>query len=138
MTALPLPDPQPDQETEPFWRATGRGELLVQRCAGCDRISWPVRSFCPHCGSPALVALTASGCGEVYSFTIVRQASGAWRDAIPYVIGYVELAEGPRILTNIVGCAPEAVRVGMPVELSFARTAGGFALYRFTPAAQQA
>jgi uncharacterized protein len=135
---MPLPEPQPDRETEPFWQATGRGELLLQRCTSCDRISWPVRSFCPHCGAPALVPLAASGRGAVYSYTVVRKSGGAWRDATPYVIGYVELAEGPRILTNIVGCAPEDVRIGLPVELSFARTANGFALYRFMPAAAQA
>jgi uncharacterized OB-fold protein len=137
MTTLPVPDPRPDEETEPFWRATGRGELLLQRCTRCDRISWPMRSFCPHCGAPALVALTASGRGEVYSYTVVRKASGAWQAATPYVVGYVELAEGPRILTNIVGCVPEEVRVGLPVELRFARAANGFAVYRFVPAAQQ-
>ncbi|HVQ92414.1 MAG TPA: Zn-ribbon domain-containing OB-fold protein [Mycobacteriales bacterium] len=136
--ALPVPEPRPDEETGPFWQATRDGDFLLQRCASCERISWPPRSFCPHCGAAEPAALRAQGRGTVYSYTVVRKASGAWRDATPYVVAYVELAEGPRVLANIVDTDPETVHIGMPVLLSFAETANGFAVYRFVPAPGQA
>lgn len=135
---LPVPEPRPDEQTEQFWQATRAGEFLLQRCTSCERVSWPPRSFCPHCGAAGLQAVKSQGGGTVHSYTVVRKAGGGWRDAVPYVVAYVELAEGPRILANIVGAAPETVHIGMPVSLGFAAAANGFAVYRFAPASGQA
>jgi hypothetical protein len=115
---------------------------VVGHCPACDQWFWPpTRSFCPRCGGPAGLR-EASGQGTVYSYTIVR-ASGAialggapYRDAVPYVLAYVELAEGPTVLTNIVGVDPEDVTISLPVRVVFARTGGPQdpALPRFQPA----
>lgn len=132
-------------ESPQFWAATERGELLVPRCDACGRFSWPPRPFCPLCGSQDTVSLIpATGTGTVYSFTIVRKARGAFRELTPYVVAYVELDEGPRILSNIIGVDPESVRIGARVQVTFdlhpdgppstdPPSASAARLYRFRP-----
>jgi hypothetical protein len=79
--------------------------------------------------------MPASGRGTVYTFTVVhRSAVEGFRDALPYVVAYIELEEGPRVLTNIVDCDPASVVVGMPVTVVFHDTGAGSALFRFRPA----
>jgi len=131
--ALPVPAPEQTPETEPFWRATAAGQLLLQRCSGCGTIAWFPRSVCLSCQRTEFVSQPASGRGTVYSFTVVHQGLGAYRDAGPFVVAYVELEEGPRVLTNIVGCEPSDVYIGRPVVAQFDDTGDGSALYRFRP-----
>jgi uncharacterized OB-fold protein len=89
--------------------------------------------LCPACGSLDTEWIEASGRGTVYSFTVVRRGAGAYRDAGPYVLAYVELAEGPRVMTNIVDCDPELINIGDRVEVVFHDTGQGAALPRFRP-----
>ena len=131
---LPTPPPVVTSETEEFWAATTRGVLLLKRCDACDAVIWYPKGFCPVCSSFATSWFPASGRGTVYSFTVVRRGLGPWQQAAPYVIAYVELDEGPRVMTNIVGCDVGSVQIGMPVEVSFDDTGDGSALYRFRPA----
>jgi hypothetical protein len=135
-TPLPVPEPAHDQETLPFWQATDRGELLLRRCAGCGTVAWPPRTFCPACLAADPEWFAAQGTGEVYSCTVVRKAQGEWRDAVPYVLAYVQLTEGPRILTNIVDCDPESVHIGQSVRVVFQPGDAGHSLYRFVPTAE--
>lgn len=130
---LPVPEPVVDPELLPFWEGTARGELRLRRCTSCGTVAWPPRTFCPACSATDPVWFAAAGTGEVYTFTVVRKAQGAWRDAPPYVIAYVQLAEGPRIMTNIVDCDPESVHIGLAVHVVFSLSANGYALYRFAP-----
>lgn len=78
--------------------------------------------------------IEASGKGTIYSFSVTRRGQGPWRDAIPYVLAYVELEEGPRVMTNIVDCDQSALEVGHRVEVVFHDTGQGNALPRFKPA----
>ena len=137
MTAgLPSPAPQTaaSPELAEFWTAAGAGRLLLRRCDECGQPIWFPRTFCPDCGSLRTSWSQASGRGRVYSFTVVhRSAVPGYRDVTPYVIAYVELAEGPRVLTNIVDCDPGDVRIGMSVSVVFHDTGQGTALYRFAP-----
>jgi len=130
---LPVPAPDTNPETEAFWKATGEGRLLLPVCDACSTVIWYPRTLCPACRSQSVSWTEASGEGTIYSFTIVHRSMGPWREAAPYVIAYVELAEGPRVMTNIVGCEPEAVFVGQPVRVVFCDTGEGSALYRFEP-----
>ncbi len=133
-STLPTPAPAISPETEEFWAATARGKLLLRRCDDCQTIIWYPRPFCPACGSLKTSWTEASGRGSVYTFTVVhRSGIPGYRDALPYVVAYVELAEGPRVLTNIVDCEPDQVRVGMPVRVVFHDTGEGNALFRFRP-----
>jgi uncharacterized protein len=132
----PLPNPAPVvvPDTEEFWKATTEGRLLLRHCDDCDSVIWYPRPFCPVCGSLNTSWTEASGKGTVYTFTVVhRSGVPGYREAIPYVVAYVELAEGPRVMTNVVGCEPDEVRVGMPVRVVFHDTGQNSALFRFEP-----
>jgi len=119
--------------TKAFWKATSEGRFLLQRCDACDVVVWFPRKHCPECWSETLATFDASGEGTVYSYTIIRKVANEYKQATPFVVAYVELAEGPRIMTNIVGCDVDSVRVGMPVAIEFHDTGEGNALYRFHP-----
>jgi uncharacterized OB-fold protein len=139
---LPVPVPEVNPETAPFWAATARGELLVKQCEDCASLIWYPRSVCPECGSLRTRWQQVSGRGRIYSYTVNRRGEGAYRDHGPYVLAYVELDEGPRLMTNIV--APDEgtdgstldhgeLAVGLPVEVVFHDTGEGSALPRFRP-----
>ena len=133
--ALPVPAPVVPAETEEFGAATAGRRLLLRRCDECTTAIWYPRAHCPACGGQRTSWVEASGNGTVYSFTVVhRSMVEGYRDALPYVIAYVELSEGPRVLTNVVDCDPGSVEVGMPVTVVFHDTGKGNALFRFRPA----
>jgi len=133
MSELPTPAPPVTPETAPFWDATQRGQLVLPRCRQCQTVIWYPRSFCPECHTFGVDWFEASGRGTVYSFAVTRKGDGPWREAGPYVLAYVELEEGPRVLTNIVGCDPDSVTVGQQVEVVFHATDAGPAVPRFQP-----
>ena len=91
----------------------------MPRCTACGEYHWYPRSFCPFCHGHDLEWPQASGAGTIYSFSIMRRAE------VPYVVAFVTLAEGPGMMTNIVGCSPGAVKIGLPVCLAFSTSAEG-------------
>jgi uncharacterized OB-fold protein len=131
-TAIPTPAPVVNQDSQTFWDATAQGKLLLPKCDKCQTIVWYPRHFCPECSSFDVSWIEASGKGTIYSFTVNRRGQGDYRD-MAYVLAYVQLAEGPRMLTNIVDCDYEKVAIGQPVELVFQDTGKGTALPRFRP-----
>jgi uncharacterized OB-fold protein len=134
-TLLPSPAPYQSPDNQEFWAATGEGRLLLRRCEQCQSFIWYPRPFCPACGSLRTSWERACGRGTVYTFTVVhRSMIPGYRDVVPYVVAYVELAEGPRVMTNIVDVDPAEVTIGMPVSVVFTDTGEGCALYRFAPA----
>lgn len=132
--SLPTPAPTITPEAKPYWEAAARGTLSLQRCDDCEAVVWYPRGMCPECGSRSLTWFDASGRGTVYSYTVNRRGQGEYREASPYVLAYVELAEGPRVLTNIVGCDPSEVSIGDEVVAVFDRVGDDAALVRFRPA----
>ena len=127
-------DPVVDWETRAYWEACARHELTVQRCGACGKVQHRPRAICASCLSGEVETRVASGRGTVHTFTIVRQNQvPPFASACPYVLAYVDLEEGPRLLTNIVDCEPDSVAVGMPVQVEFVDT-GEFAVPRFRPA----
>ena len=114
------PLPRLDEENRWFWEACARHELYLQKCARCGTLRFYPRALCPSCLSSETEYVRASGRGKIYTFTVTyqNQAPG-FRDELPYVMAYVELDEGPRILTNVVHTPPDAVKIGMPVEVVF-------------------
>ncbi|MBV9582389.1 MAG: Zn-ribbon domain-containing OB-fold protein [Chloroflexi bacterium] len=134
---LPAPAPFVLPEVKPFWDGTAEGKLLLPRCLECRTVIWYPKPFCPSCASTRVEWVPASGRGTIYSFTVNRRGVAdlsAYRNAGVYVLAYVELEEGPRMMTNIVDCDPESVRIGQNVELVFHDTGEGNALPRFRPA----
>ena len=132
-SGLPVRKVDVNIETKPFWDATADGRLLLPTCDDCHSLIWYPRGYCPECSSMNVSWVQASGRGTVYSFSITRNGAGAWKPVGPYVIAYVELEEGPRVLTNIVGCAVDDVAIGMTVQVVFDDTGEGMSIYRFEP-----
>jgi uncharacterized protein len=131
--ALPAPTPAVNPETREFWAATADGRLLVKRCQGCDGLFWYPRVICPECSSLRTEWLEVSGRGSIYSYTVNHRGEGAYQGAPPFVLAYVELDEGPRMMTNIVESDGADLAVGLPVEVVFHDTGDGAALPRFRP-----
>ena len=126
--------PQPTPESQPFWDGCARHELTVQQCDACGRFWFPPSNRCQHCWSPEFTWQRVSGRARVYSFTVFHRAYAAeLADQLPYVVGVVELEEGPRLITNIVGCRPADVRVDMPVEVVFDDITDEVTLHAFRP-----
>lgn len=135
---LPAPAPFVQPEVKTFWDATAEGKLLLPKCTDCGTLIWFPRPFCPECASTSVEWIQASGRGTIYSFTVNRRGVAdmpAYRAAGEYVLAYVELEEGPRMMTNIVDCDPNTVRIGQKVQLVFHDTGEGTALARFRPTA---
>ncbi len=131
MNPLPAPAPVVNPETKPFWDATTEGRLLLKRCTDCGAVIWYPRAICPECWSADTEWFPASGRGTVYSYTVNHKGEGPYRDAGPYVLAYVELDEGPRVMTNVITDDLGAVEIGSAVEVVFSRTDGEAALPRF-------
>ena len=127
--------PQVDWETRAYWEGAGRGELVLQRCRDCGVVQHRPRGLCVTCLSSEIEHFVASGRGEIYTFSIVRQNQmPGFRDHLPYVVAYVALEEGPQILSHVVGCDPESVTIGMPVQVEFVSTDEARGVPRFVPA----
>jgi uncharacterized OB-fold protein len=130
----PLPVPDPD--SGPFWAGCREHRLLIQRCAGCGAFRYPPGPVCPHCRARGADWVQSAGRGTVYSWIVVTHPvpKEVYAAEVPYVVALVELEEGVRMASNIVGCAPAEVRADMPVEVLFDEVAPGVALPRFRPA----
>jgi uncharacterized OB-fold protein len=126
-----LPQPRPDADSAHYWAQAGLGKLVLRECSECGRTHFPPRLACPHCWSQRLQWLEASGLGTVYSFTIMRRApQPCWRERVPYVVALIQLAEGPRMMANIVGDDALGVALGERVSVCF-ENRGGAALPQF-------
>jgi uncharacterized OB-fold protein len=122
---------RPDALTTSFWNACRRGALEISVCVDCGHRFLPPGPCCPRCWSPRLASQRVSGRGRVDSFAVYRRTYQPGMPA-PYVVALIELDEGPRLISNVVGCEPEEVTVDLRVELRF-EAAGDFALPRFAP-----
>lgn len=119
------PVPPADADSAPYWQGTSEGRFLVQRCAACARAQFYPRSLCRYCQSTQLAFEPARGTGTVASFSIVYRAPfRSFRPDVPYVVALVDLHEGVRFMCNVVGCAPDEVRIGDAVEIVFEQRAG--------------
>lgn len=127
----PLPDVTP--ETAPFWEGAANEEFLLCECTDCGLMYYYPRKICPDCLSGDIEWREATGTGELYSFTVVNQMSGWPEEALPLVFAYVELDEGPHVITNIIDCDEGALEIGQRVEVGFVQTEGSIAIPVFTP-----
>lgn len=122
--------------TRPFWEGAREGRLRLQSCAGCAHVWHPPSPGCPRCGRPDPVWIDAAGEGHVHSFVVIHTAAHpAAQGRLPLVVALVRLAEGPLFLCNLLDCAPEDVRVEMPVRLVFETLTPEITLPQFAPRA---
>ncbi len=126
--------PVPTPETQHFWDGAKAGELRLQRCDDCSKPYFPPRPFCPACGSRHVSVFKASGKAILDSYVIHHRKVPGFTP--PYAIAVVKLAEGPRMMTNIVDCAqtPEALVLDMPLEVVFTPMDEQITLPFFRPA----
>jgi uncharacterized OB-fold protein len=119
--------PVPTVETEAYWAAAREGRLMFGHCDACDQPHFYPRARCPFCLSARTRLVQARGTGTLYSYSVMRRA------AQPYAIAYVTLDEGQTMMTNLVGCAPEHIRIGMAVRVVFVPSEGGAPVPMFEP-----
>lgn len=129
------PVPSVDPDSAPYWEGAREGRLMIQRCRKTGQTFLYSRQLVPGVDDSQTEWIEASGKGEVYSFTVARRPAGqAFADDCPYVIASVTLAEGARIMSNIVTDDVDAVRIGMPVEVVFDRVSDALTIPKFRPA----
>jgi len=130
------PLPRPDGDSEFYWAAARRHALMLQQCDECGRFRFYPRAICPFCLSEKLQWRQVSGRGVIYSFTVIyRPPSPAFHDQVPYVLALIDLPEGVRMMSNIIGCHPKDVYVGMPVVVTFEEVSDEITLPKFRPEA---
>ena len=128
------PLPRPNRLSQPFWDGARRHELLLQKCSACGHVWFPPSARCPGCLSAAYAWSQASGRGKVWSWIVMWQRYfPAFEEDIPYNVAYVELEEGPRLMTNLVGVENEAIYCEMPVEVVFEDATPEISLPKFRP-----
>jgi uncharacterized OB-fold protein len=128
------PVPVPTKETKPYWDGCKKHELYIQKCAACGHYQFYPRLYCTACMSDRVEWVKASGRAKVLSFTIVyRPVTQAFAGDVPYVVALVTLDEGPQMMTNIIGCPPEQVKIGMPVRVTFEDWTEEISVPKFRP-----
>ena len=126
--------PVPTQETAEFWAGCKERQLRLQRCADCGQYQFPPQFFCAHCSGGKLNWVATSGRGKVLSYTIVHWSPNpAYAADAPYSLALIQLDEGPRMLTNIVNCPPDQIRIGMEVAVEFEQCGPDIMLPKFRP-----
>ena len=130
------PVPKPTPETQHFWDGAKKGELILQKCKETGQAYFPPRPFSPYTGSRNVETFKASGKGILYSYVISHRAPPNFALEAPYAIAIVELAEGPRMMCNIMDCeqTPEALQLDMPLEVCFEVLTDDISLPMFRPA----
>jgi uncharacterized OB-fold protein len=128
--------PSIDPGTAPWWEATKDGRLLVKRCTDCGKAHFYPRPFCPHCWSERVDWEQASGRATLYTWSVVYTNDlPPFPDKVPYVAAIVDLDEGPRMMTRVIGCDFADLRVGMALEVTFEQETDDVTLPVFRPAA---
>jgi uncharacterized OB-fold protein len=136
MTAVAKPLPPLTTEMAPFWEAARRHTLVVQRCRDCGAHRFPARDICSRCLSRQAEWVPVSGRGTIFSYAIMHQVyHPAFAAEVPYAVVVVELEEGARLVSNVVGCAAGELKIGLPVEVVFEDVTAEVTLPKFKPRA---
>jgi uncharacterized OB-fold protein len=139
MSSYAKPVPAISPEMRPFFEGAKRHELWVQRCPSCRTQRFPARAICSNCLSTASEWVRVSGRGEIFSFNVMHQVyHPGFAPEVPYAVVIVRLAEGAKMLSNLVGVAPHDIRIGMPVQVTFDDITDEVTLPKFVPAAGSA
>lgn len=132
MTQRPRPDTR--NAGLAYWKAASEGRFVLPSCVPCGKPFWHPRPHCPFCGSDQVEWKAASGRGSIHTYTVVRQSAHPWfRERVPYVVAMIELDEGPLVMSNVVECDPEAVRIGLRVRVTFERLDADVGVPLFVP-----
>ena len=120
------PSPEPSGFSRPFWEATRERRLLLQYCTVAQKFQHYPRPVSIYTGRKTIEWRAVAGAGQVYAFTVTYRAPPAFRGREPYIVATIELDEKVRLMSNVVECGPDDVRVGSRVRLAWAPVGGGF------------
>lgn len=123
---MPAPNLSPGDKE--YFDAPADGKLMLKKCGACGEHHHYPRALCPFCFSSDVQWVEAKGAGEIYTYSVTRRGT-----AVPYCIAYVKLDEGVSMMTNIVDCDLDTVKIGQKVRVVFRKTEGGFSMPLFTP-----
>ena len=126
------PAPIVTEDNAPFWDADEERLLVAQRCARCGRLRHPPRPMCPECHSLDVEVTTLSGRGVVYSYAVLHHPQHPAFE-YPVLAALIDLDEGVRVVSNLVGVAPDELRIGVPVQVEFVPTDGDHHVPVFRP-----
>jgi uncharacterized protein len=134
--SLPVPPGRVSADNREHFDGLEAGKLLLPRCERCGTVIWYPRHFCPACGALEVTWFEACGRGTVHSFTVIHRGQGDYAEAAPYVLAYVELEEGPRVMTNLLvdPSSLHTIVIGQPVEAVIEKAEGAPPMLRFRPA----
>jgi uncharacterized OB-fold protein len=128
LTTRKIPAPSVNVESQPFWDAAKEGRFLIKRCNACGKPHWYPRTLCPYCFSADTAWEESPGEGVIYTYSIMHRSPTG-----PYVIAYVNLNEGPAVLTNLVDVDPKTLAIGQKVKVKFQPTDNGPPVPVFAP-----
>ncbi len=127
-TRRKIPAPEANPETAAYWQAAASGKLVIRECSHCGKLHHYPRALCPFCFKPATGWREVSGRGKIYAYSVMRRAE------TPYAIAYITLEEGVTMLTNLIDCDFDGLRIGQAVKLVFQDSEGGPPVPMFSPA----
>ncbi len=135
MGAYKKPAPVPSIESKPYWDGLREHRLLMQRCNACLQYWFPPSTQCPNCLSTDFTWMPMSGRGKVFSYVVYHRVyHPGFADEVPYTVALVELEEGPRMISNVIGIPPDKVACDMPVQVVFEDIGEVATLPKFMPA----
>jgi hypothetical protein len=128
------PIPVPSTESQPYWDGLREHKLLMPRCDSCDCYWFPPSLHCPRCGSAKWTWTPTSGRGRIFSYVVYHRVyHPGFADEVPYAVAVIELDEGPRMISNVVGIPPDKLVCDMKVEVVYHPITPGITLPRFKP-----
>lgn len=110
--------PHIDDDSRPFWEGVNDHKLMIQWCADCKKHIFYPRIHCPHCFSENVSWVEASGQGRIHSYTVVHRAGPPFKEQTPYVVAIVELNEGVKMMSRIIGDR-EKISIDKPVSVVY-------------------
>jgi uncharacterized OB-fold protein len=135
MTTVRFDLPTPEGDTVEFWQAAREERLLIRHCPACGAYSYYPRPFCPKCWSEDVEWVEASGKGTLYTWSVIySNDQPPFKDRVPYIAAMVDLAEGPRMATNVVECPFDELKVGMALQVTFRPISDDFTIPVFVRA----
>ena len=136
MSEYKKPVPVPSRESQPYWDGLRDGKLLMPRCDRCEKYWFPPSLLCPHCYSARWTWTETKGRGRIFSYVVYHRVYHlAFAQEVPYAVAVIELDEGPRMYSNVIGIAPEKLVCDMHVEVAYEPITDAITLAKFKPVA---
>ena len=130
------PVPVPSLESQPYWDGLRDKKLLMPSCDACGHHWFPPSLLCPHCSSEKWSWAAMSGRGRIFSYVVYHRVyHPGFADEVPYAVAVIELDEGPRMISNVVGIAPDKLACDMKVEIAYEAISPTVTLPKFKPVA---